>query len=61
MSQSPREKAARALCRLDGNPENITFEGQPMWQSYLGQVNAVLKAALSFEDWQRISSQDDFS
>ncbi len=58
MSQSPREKAARALCRLDGNPENSTFEGKPMWHSYLVQVDAVLKAALSDEDYQRISSQD---
>jgi hypothetical protein len=25
------EAAARALCRLDGHPENIRFEGNPMW------------------------------
>jgi hypothetical protein len=26
--QSPRERAARALCRRDGNPENAKFEGR---------------------------------
>lgn len=38
------ERIARALCRLDGHPENIQFEGRPMWQSYLPQVRAVLDA-----------------
>jgi len=41
-----REKAARALCRLEGHPENTKFEGKPMWQSYLPQVDAVLEAAI---------------
>lgn len=36
------ERIARALCRLDGHPENIAFEGRPMWQSYLPQVRVVL-------------------
>jgi hypothetical protein len=40
----PRERAARALCALDGNPENMMFQGQPMWMSYLPEVDAVLKA-----------------
>lgn len=39
---TPIERAARALCSLEGNPENIKFEGKPMWQSYLPQVRAVL-------------------
>ena len=52
--QSPRERAARALCRLAGNPENITFEGQPMWMSYLREVDVVLEAALSPEDFERL-------
>lgn len=55
-NKDPRERAARALCRLDGHPENIQFEGKPMWQSYLPQVDAVLEAALSPEAWQSIRS-----
>ena len=39
-----REIVARALCRLAGHPENITFEGKPMWESYLPEADAVLKA-----------------
>jgi hypothetical protein len=42
--QSTREKAARALCRLANQPEDITFMGKPMWQSYLDEVDAVIKA-----------------
>lgn len=40
----PLERAARALCTLDGHPENIRFEGAPMWQSYMPQVRAVVSA-----------------
>lgn len=43
---SPRERAARALCAKAGNPENIKFEGKPMWMSYLDEVDTVLNAAL---------------
>jgi hypothetical protein len=39
-----RELGARALCRLAGNPENSTFEGNPMWMSYLPEVDAVFSA-----------------
>jgi hypothetical protein len=39
-----RELAARALCRHDGNPEDTTFEGKPMWESYLPAADAVLEA-----------------
>ena len=38
------ERAARALCRHAGNPENTQFEGRPMWQSYLPEATAVLEA-----------------
>lgn len=38
------ELAARALCRHDGHPEDIRFEGRPMWQSYRGAAAAVLMA-----------------
>lgn len=40
----PIERAARALARLDGNPEATKFEGRPMWESYLDQVRVVLEA-----------------
>lgn len=40
----PRERAARALCRLARVPENTRFEGRPMWESYLPEVDAVLEA-----------------
>lgn len=55
-TKSPRERAARALCRLDGHPEDTKFEGKPMWMSYLGQVDAVLKAALAPEEWERVKA-----
>ena len=39
-----REIVARTLCRLAGNPENTTYQGRPMWESYLPEADAVLKA-----------------
>lgn len=39
-----RELAARALCRHDGHPEDTSFEGKPMWESYLPAADAVLDA-----------------
>jgi hypothetical protein len=56
--KSPRERAARALCRLSGNPENAMFEGEPMWKSFLDEVDTVLIAALSEEEWRRIRAID---
>ncbi|NYT43142.1 hypothetical protein HZY97_20370 [Sphingomonas sp. R-74633] len=44
MSKSPIERAARALCTLAGHPENITFEGRPMWESFLPEVRSVVLA-----------------
>ena len=41
---TPIERAARALCKLEGHPENINFESKPMWQSYLRQAMAVADA-----------------
>lgn len=54
----PLELAARALCRLEGNPEDTRFEGKPMWQSYLPQVDAVLLAALGQEEFDRLKGLD---
>jgi hypothetical protein len=41
---SPEERICRALCSADGNPENIAFEGKPMWQSYRDAARAALGA-----------------
>lgn len=56
--QSSRERAARALCRRAGNPEDTKFEGRPMWMSYLEEVDAVLEAALEPDEWVRVLEQD---
>lgn len=55
---SPRERAARALCLLAGNPEDTRFEGRPMWQSYLPEVDAVLLAALGQDEFDRLKGLD---
>lgn len=57
MTRPPRERAARALCRLAGNPEDTKFDGRPMWESYLPEVDAVLEAALSAEEWERVKAE----
>lgn len=54
--KSPRERAARALCASRGLPENTKFEGRPMWESFLREVDIVLKAALSPEEWERVKA-----
>ncbi len=41
---SPIERAARALCELDGNPPGATMDGKPLWQDYVSEVRAVLSA-----------------
>lgn len=56
-SQPPRERAARALCRLSDVPENTKFDGRPMWESFLPEVDAVLEAALTAEDWRRLKQE----
>jgi hypothetical protein len=50
----PRERAARALCRLFGNPEDTMFEWKPMWMSYLEEVDIVLKEALGDSVWKAV-------
>ncbi|WP_370269193.1 hypothetical protein [Nioella sp.] len=46
LSKPPRERAARALCKLHGHPPDTRFEGKAMWESYLDEVDAVLAAAI---------------
>lgn len=41
---SPVERAARAICRLAGHPENILIDGRPMWESYVDEAAAALSA-----------------
>lgn len=57
--RSPRERAARALCSSRGLPENTKFEGRPMWESFLPEVDIVLQAALSPEGWDEIVSEEE--
>src|SRR3546814_1833508 len=38
------ERIARTLCSRAGHPENIQFEGKPMWQSFLADAHAALVA-----------------
>ncbi len=53
-SKSPRERAVRALCNLEGHPPDIKFEEAPMWTSYLPQVDAVLRVALGDDEWRKM-------
>ena len=55
--KSPRERAARALCRLYIVQADMKHEGRPMWMKYLEEVDTVLAAALSAEDWEKLSAE----
>ena len=50
----PLERAARALCQLRGLPEDIRFNGAPMWHDMVFEALAVLRAALSEEELDRL-------
>ena len=54
-----RERAARALCEFNNLPGDTKMDGQPMWMSYLPEVDAVLQAALSKEDWGRLTAPEE--
>lgn len=43
-NQTPQERAARALCRHAGNSEDTTYQGRPMWESFLPEALAALDA-----------------
>jgi len=32
------ERVARELCRCDGYPEDLRYEGKPMWASYVDRA-----------------------
>lgn len=38
------ERAARALCRFQGLPENTQYEGRRMCESFISQATAVVEA-----------------
>lgn len=44
-----RERAARAICQVRRLPENVTFDGAPLWERFLPEVDAVIEA-LGWED-----------
>lgn len=50
----PLERAARALCKLRGLPEDTRFNGAPMWHSTAFEALTVLTAALPREDLERL-------
>lgn len=53
MAKKPKsewEKAARALCTFNGQPENTMYNGRPMWMSYLAEAKAVLVAIGRFDE-----------
>ena len=57
-AQPPRERAARALARFNDVPENIPFENEPMWESFLPEVDAVLEAALGEVELERMKRDE---
>lgn len=56
--QTDWEKAARALCRFDGHPEDILMNGRPMWMSYLAKATlyAAVIGAIALVSAAKISS-----
>lgn len=44
MAKPPLERVARALCSHHNIPENIKYEGRPMWEQYLPQARLVIEA-----------------
>lgn len=56
--KDPREMAARALCDLHGHPPDAKMNGEPIWKSYLDEVDAVL-TAVGFETGTVTSVNDN--
>lgn len=53
-AKPPREKAARALCKMDGHQPDINFDGEPMWKNYLRQVDMVLRTVIGDNAWMAL-------
>ena len=58
--QSPRERAARAVCRLEDKPEDSPHRGLPRWRKHLLRVDTVLKAALVESEWLAVKLKGPF-
>ena len=58
--QSPRERAARAVCRLEDKPEDSLHRGYPRWRTHLLRVDTVLKAALVESEWLTLRLKGPF-
>lgn len=54
-----RERAARALCKLNNLPADSKMEGEPIWKSYLPEVDAVLQAVVSKESWESVKDASE--
>lgn len=50
----PVERAARALCRFRGLPEDTRFEGAPMWHSLVPEALVALSAAVPHDELVRL-------
>ena len=57
MSKPALERAARALCHLDGHPEDAMMDGKPLWQDYLPEVRAVLDAIRAPDEAMTIAGE----
>jgi len=58
--QPHRELAARAICKVRKLPENVTFDGAPLWQRFLPEADAVLEA-IGWASFAPPEDQDDIS
>jgi hypothetical protein len=36
------ERVARKMCAIDGHPQDIQYEGKPMWASYALEARTVI-------------------
>ncbi len=39
------ERVCRALCDIHGNPQNTTYEGKPMWESYRAEAGQIIESS----------------
>lgn len=57
--QSPREKAARALCEALGGYPDTVRHGRKVWTYYIERSDRVLWAALGGDGWRDLVRDDD--
>lgn len=51
---NPLERAARALCTLNGHDEDAMTDGKPVWQDYLPEARAAISSARM--EWRPMKS-----